>query len=126
MEDMNEARRLYEERRKVKEQILENIEYKTLINEFYAAEITELVNLMTEACCSRKPFLRIAGEELPGETVREQFLSLNCDHIRYVMEALKDNHTRIVNTKQYLLTALYNAPLTMHHYYRGLVNYEGI
>lgn len=51
-------------------------------------------------------------------------LSLNDSHIRYVLECLEKNTTKIRNIKKYLLTALYNAPNTIDSYYRAEVNHD--
>ena len=43
---------------------------------------------------------------------------------RQVMDCLKQNTTRIRNIRQYLLTALFNAPSTMSSYYAALVAHD--
>ena len=43
-------------------------------------------------------------------------------HIEYVLDCMKKNGSKVRNIKQYLLAALYNAPLTMQSYYTALVN----
>lgn len=44
--------------------------------------------------------------------------------IQYVLDCLKDNPPRIRNIKQYLLTALYNAPLTIENYYAAQIDHD--
>ena len=46
------------------------------------------------------------------------------EHIQYVLDCLKDNPPRIRNIKQYLLAALYNAPLTIENYYAAQIDHE--
>jgi len=41
-----------------------------------------------------------------------------------VMDCLKQNTTQIRNIRQYLLTALFNAPSTMNSYYTALVAHD--
>ena len=53
-----------------------------------------------------------------------KLLKLNSEHIRFVMDCLKQNTTRIRNIRQYLLTALFNAPSTMNSYYTALVAHD--
>ena len=43
---------------------------------------------------------------------------------KYVLDCLKDNPPRIRNIKQYLLTALYNAPLTIENYYAAQIDHD--
>ena len=45
-------------------------------------------------------------------------------HIQYVLDCLKDNPPRIRNIKQYLLAALYNAPLTIENYYAAQIDHD--
>ena len=51
-------------------------------------------------------------------------MSLNDGHIRYVIESLDETTTRVRNIRQYLLAALYNAPLTINSYYDALVRHD--
>ena len=68
----------------------------------------------------------IGKEQHGSENVKVRFKQLNKFHIDYVLECLKQNTTKIVNVKNYLLTALYNAPLTMDTYYQNkLAQYKG-
>lgn len=74
------------------------------------------------AVCSTAPTIRINGEDMPQQVVKSRFLKLNSSHIEYVLQAMNDNPTAIRNIRAYLLTALYNAPLTLDNYYSALVN----
>ena len=68
--------------------------------------------------------IRVAGSDYPAEVVRAKLLKLNSEHIRFVMDCLKQNTTRIRNIRQYLLAALFNAPNTMNSYYTALVAHD--
>ena len=68
--------------------------------------------------------LQCAGNDYPAEVVRAKLLKLNGEHIRFVMDCLKQNTTRIRNIRQYLLTVLFNAPSTMSGYYTALVAHD--
>ena len=86
--------------------------------------INEMQELMTEVCCSRKPMTRIGGEEKPTQIVKSKFMKLDSEHIRYVLDCFTENTTKVRNIKQYLLTALYNAPMTIGSYYTALVQHD--
>ena len=58
------------------------------------------------------------------DVVKTQFLKLNRSHIEYVMEKLDENTNKIRNIKAYLLTALYNAPMTINSYFRQRVQHD--
>lgn len=95
--------------------ILENIEYDHLCREFttYREDLDEIVELMVETVCAKRKTTRIAGSDFPHEVVRSRFLKLDCSHIEFVMECLRNNTTEIRNMKQYLLAVLFNAPMLL-------------
>ena len=68
--------------------------------------------------------IRINGEDMPQQVVKSRFLKLNSSHIEYVLEAMNKNPSDIRNIRAYLLTALYNASLTIDNYYSALVNHD--
>ncbi len=87
-------------------------------------DLDAIKELMIEVCTSKAPTIRINSEDRPTETVKSRFMKLNSEHIRYVMDCLKENTTKIANIRAYLLTVLFNAPVTIDHYYQALVNYD--
>ena len=106
--------------------ILENIEYDHLCQEFttYREDLDEIVELMVETVCAKRKTTRIAGSDFPHEVVRSRFLKLDCSHIEFVMECLRNNTTEIRNMKQYLLAVLFNAPTTISNHYTAQVNHD--
>lgn len=109
-----------------RELILQNIEYERLCEqpELCREELDEIVQLMVETVCANRKVTRIAGSDFPHEAVRSRFLKLNGFHIQFVMESLKKNTTQVRNIKQYILTALFNAPTTMSNHYTAQVNHD--
>ena len=109
-----------------RELIKENIDFDLLLQEHpYDGETLEgYVELMVEVCCSRRDFIRIAGEEMATGVVKSRFLKLNCEHIAYVLDSLNQNTTLVKNIKAYTLAALYNAPTTISQYYASLVSHD--
>lgn len=106
--------------------ILENIEYEFLKREYgpYSDDLDEIVEIMVETVCARRKYIRVAGSDFPHEVVKSRLLKLNSEHIRLVMDCMKQNTTKIRNIKQYLLAALFNAPMTIGNYYTALVNHD--
>ena len=84
----------------------------------------ELYAVICEVVCVRHRSVRVGGEEYPHALVKERFLKLGEEHLRYVIECMRNTSTRITNIKAYMITALYNAPMTMNHYYQQEVNYD--
>mgnify|MGYP000870399572 CR=1 FL=1 len=87
-------------------------------------KVNEILELMVETLCSQQDSFRIAGNVYPAYLVKERFKSLNSMHLEYVLNCLENNVTYVRNIKQYLLTALFNAPATMSHYYASQVNHD--
>ena len=81
-----------------------------------------IMNLMLDVVCSKRKTIRIAGDDKPVSVVKSQFLKVNSMHLEYVMDCMKKNPAKVRNIKQYLLVAIYNAPLTMQSYYQAWVN----
>ena len=106
--------------------ILENIDYDVLASDPHVdrEQLDEIVDLVQETVCSTRSRIRVAGNDYPTEVVRSKLLKLNGEHIRFVMDCLKQNTTRIRNIRQYLLTVLFNAPSTMNSYYTALVAHD--
>ena len=109
-----------------RELILENIDYDILAGDPHVdrEQLDEIVDLVQETVCSTRSRIRVAGNDYPAEIVRSKLLKLNSEHIRFVMDCLKQNTTRIRNIRQYLLAMLFNAPSTMNSYYAALVAHD--
>lgn len=73
---------------------------------------------------STAPTIRISGDAVPTEAVKDRFWQLDRSHIEYVLDALKKTTTQIHNIRAYLLTALYNAPVTIGPYYSAAVRHD--
>lgn len=123
---MRRQRMRMDEMDSYRELIQENISYDLLLQENpYDDELIDgYVELMVDVCCSTRPYIRISGEEIPTAVVRSRFLKLNKEHIGYVMDSMRQNTTRITNIRAYMLSALYNAPLTISQYYTSLVSHD--
>lgn len=107
-----------------REIICENIEYSILAERHGKQRMDETVELILEVILSKRPYIRIAGDDFPREVVRSRFLKINSSHVEYVFDCIDKNTTKVGNIKVYLLTALYNAPATMDSYYRAEVNHD--
>ena len=86
--------------------------------------LREMLELMVDTVCSKRRFIRIAGDDKPAEVVKAQLMKLNGDHLRFVLMCLKENTTQVRNMRQYLLATLYNAPMTMHSSYAARVQHD--
>lgn len=107
--------------------IKENIEYTHFMGQRGYRDkdlFEELFELICEIVCVKRRTVRIDGVDYPYELVKTKFLKLNGDHLLYVIECMKKNTAKIINLKAYMITALYNAPTTINHYYQQEVQYD--
>lgn len=109
-----------------KEYLLEKIEYEYLVRDhpYKRDVIDEMVELMLEVLCSNQNKIRICGDDKPIALVKSRFMKLDSGHITYVLECMSENTVKVRNIKAYLLSSLYNAPLTIGNYYAAQVNNE--
>ena len=116
----NDAYRVYEEI------IKDNICYDILKQNmpYDHDRIDEIVDLILETVCTRRRTIRIAGDDYPAELVKSKFMKLDSEHIRFVLDCMRENTTKIRNIKQYLRAALFNAPSTIGNYYTSLVAHD--
>lgn len=115
-----------DEREQYRELIRDNLEIDILSKDrrYDLDRVNEIVEIMLDAVCSTSPTIRINGEDMPQPVVKSRFLKLDSGHIDYVLQAMNDCPSDIRNIRAYLLTALYNASLTIDNYYSARVNYD--
>ena len=109
-----------------REIIKDNIDYHILKQDmkFDGDRLDEIVDLMLETVCTRRKTIRIAGDDYPAELVKAKFMKLDSEHIRFVLDCMRENTTKIRNIKQYLRAVLFNAPSTIGNYYTSLVAHD--
>ena len=112
------------ERYEQREQIKANIDYDYLRHQCPYDDVESLLELIVDVVSSTASTIRIGKEVLPAETVKRRFLQLDSSHIEYVIDSLKQTTTKINNIRAYLLTALYNAPVTIGPYYSAAVRHD--
>ncbi len=107
------------EREKYLELIHENIDYD-LFADYKRSRVNEFCEIMLDVICSKSDTVRVNGSDIPREAAKSRFLKLTFEHIEYVMEALDRCAPEIHNIRAYLITALYNAPVTQDNYYSAM------
>lgn len=111
------------DREKVTDCVRENIGY-TAFTEQRRPQVDELVELIVDTLCSPQATFRIGGVQFKQTIVKKRLIELEQSHIEYVLECMCKNTTKIRNIRGYLLTALYNAPSTIEHYYQAAVQHD--
>ena len=111
-----------EERAQYEEEIKENLQYDILKNDPHTdrMRLEEIIGIMLDVVSSKRATIRINGEDMPTEIVRKRYLQLDATHIQYIFDVMKERSPDIRNIRAFLMTALYNAPVTMENYYRAL------
>ena len=109
-----------------REIIMDNISYDVLIQDrsLDRDRLNEIVDIMLETVCTARKTIRIAGDDYPAELVKSKFMKLDSEHIRFVLDCMNENTTKIRNIKQYLRAVLFNAPSTIGNYYTSLVAHD--
>lgn len=106
------------------QRIKEQLEYDILITKIGKDTAEEIILLITDVICGTSVTVRIGKSEFSREAVRSRLFKLNCEHIEYVVDCMKENTTDVRNIRSYMLTALYNAPATIDNHYRAKVNHD--
>lgn len=122
-----DAKRKMDEMEIYRAKIRENIGYDSLTGRspLEREEVDELVELMVEVMMMPAgKLVKVAGEQRPVEIVKNRLMKLTYAHMDYVLSCLHKNTTKVVNIRAYLLTTLYNATMTMNHYYQAEVNHD--
>ena len=115
-----------QERMRYEEYLNEQLEVVVLKQDYpYDIKLIDnLVDIILDVLCSKSKSLWISKEEKPISVVKSRFMKLTSEHIRYILDCMDENTEKISSPKQYLLAALYNAPVTMESYYRAAVRHD--
>ena len=106
-------------------EIREQIEYDLITTPINREQVDEFVEIMLEVALAKSPTMKIGrNAEYPTALVQQRFELINSSHIEKVLDAIRENTTRVWNTRAYLLAALFNAPSTTDNHYTMLVNHD--
>ena len=107
-----------------RERIKCQIDFDILRQEHPYDDAESMLELILDVMTSTASTIRIGGQILPIDTVKQRFSQLDKERIAYVLDSLKQTTTKINNIRAYLLTALYNAPITIGPYYSAAVRHD--
>ena len=108
-----------------KAEIREQIEYDILCQQYDRMQLDELVEIMLEVAMNRSPTVKIGRDaEYPTGFVQQRFEKITSMHIEKIMDGIRENTTRVWNTKAYLMAALFNSVSTIDNHYAMLVNHD--
>ena len=115
-----------EEVEQLTEAVREQIDYPLLALSYPDDDPDCILVLICDVLTSSSPGIKIGGETIPTAKVQTRFRRLQFDHVAYVLDSLRETTTKIINIRAYLLTALYNAPLTIGPYYSAAVRHDSM
>jgi len=109
----------------VREEIREQIGYDYLLTDCNRPALDELVEIMLEVAMNKSQTIRLGREaEYPTAYVQDRFRRITAEHIEKVMDGIRENTTRVWNTKAYLMSSLFNSVSTTSNHYAMLVNHD--
>jgi hypothetical protein len=90
-----------------------NIDFDALRRKYPDSKtyIDQILLLLVDALASDEKEYRINREKKPATAVQAQLLALRTEHVEKVLDNLQTWAREIAHPREYLLTALYNAPL---------------
>ena len=116
---------LQNKRAAYREIIKKQIDYDVLRQSPYDMNIIDnIVEVMVNVYASQKECINISGDMIPLNEVINRLKRINLTHIQYVMECIGKSIKSIRRPNNYLLTALYNAPVTTDLYYAMQVKHD--
>ena len=109
----------------LREQLKDQIDYEHIVTAYNYGQVDEFIEIMMEVALSNADTIRIGREaQYPTAFVQQRFQQLDSSHIEKVLEGIKENTTRVWNTKAYIMAALFNAPSSTDNHYTMLVNHD--
>ena len=97
--------------------VKENIEYDTLAGGNSGKMVDSILHLIVETLCSNAECFKINGADMDAGIVKERLLMLDYPDIACILNTEFPEDIR--NPKSYLLTVLFNAPVSSELYWQG-------
>ena len=105
--------------------IQDQIDHPQIVARYGQDIANNIIEIMFDVYISDADYrFTISRRKIVATQVKAQFQKLDVSHIMYVLDCFKQQTEKreIKNMKSYLLTALYNAPMTIDLYYDAEVN----
>ena len=97
-----------------REEIKKQIEYDILVQRCQPLQLDELVEIMLEVKMNQSPTTRFSRDEIyPTVYVQDRYSKLTSEHIEQVLDGIRENTSKVMHTKAYLMKCLFNAPETL-------------
>lgn len=101
------------------------IDYQLLKESYpHSNVIEDILEIIVDIMTSNATTVRVNQENKNIDVVKSMFIKLDYGHIEYVLKSFRNQTNKANNVRAYLITTLYNAPMTMNVYYNNLVNHD--
>lgn len=94
--------------------IATQISASKLYKNYSHEEVDELIEIIAGVYLTQAASITVQNIMLDTDIVRNRLKMLEAKHIVYVLDCVSKTKTKIIKCKSYLLTALYNAPMSQH------------
>ena len=99
---------------RAREEIKKQIEYDVMVQRCQPSQLDELVEIMLEVRMNLSPTTRFSRDEVyPTIYVQDRYSRLTAEHIEQVLDGIRENTSKVMHTKAYLMKCLFNAPETL-------------
>ena len=110
----NSGRKELSDTSRAREEIKKQIEYDVMVQRCQPSQLDELVEIMLEVRMNLSPTTRFSRDEVyPTVYVQDRYSRLNAEHIEQVLDGIRENTSKVMHTKAYLMKCLFNAPDTL-------------
>ena len=107
--------------------VKENIEFDILSqtkDDDYRESLSSVVNIIADFCTFTTTPVKINGNLISAELVKNKLLKLDSSDIEYVLHILNNTTKKITNPRVYTIAVLYNAKDTKKTFWKNEVNYD--
>ena len=121
----NSGRKEISDTSRAREEIKRQIEYDVMVQRCQPSQLDELVEIMLEVRMNLSPTTRFSRDEVyPTVYVQDRYSRLNAEHIEQVLDGIRENTSKVMHTKAYLMKCLFNAPETLESKVMMDVNHD--
>ena len=121
----NSGRKELSDTSRAREEIKKQIEYDVMVQRCQPSQLDELVEIMLEVRMNLSPTTRFSRDEVyPTVYVQDRYSRLNAEHIEQVLDGIRENTSKVMHTKAYLMKCLFNAPETLESKVMMDVNHD--
>ena len=121
----NSGRKELSDTSRAREEIKKQIEYDVMVQRCQPSQLDELVEIMLEVRMNLSPTTRFSRDEVyPTVYVQDRYSRLNAEHIEQVLDGIRENTSKVMHTKAYLMKCLFNAPDTLESKVMMDVNHD--